>query len=242
MYGRGDDCGAGIDGIGGKGFVERGEPDGGGGILIDPPEGILPVFPNDPPELAVTGDPLTGDLVAPELPAPPTLLLLVCIEALGDPPSPSESSGLAIYRPGATPRRRAPCGRRDGAGMGVEGVNDEEDWVWTDNRGGGLAMASEVRGDHVLSVSSRSIYISTGMQLEAEHSSRMGASTVEVKKKCLQSEEAEGCGSLGEGWRWGPNVGRLRDEPRIEQTKDIPLPQTVVVRGKEWDVRYMLFI
>ena len=54
---------------------------------------------------------------------------------LGDEPvSSSELSGLAMNSPGATPRRRAPCGRRGGAG--VEGPG----WVCSERRGGGCPL------------------------------------------------------------------------------------------------------
>lgn len=96
-----------MEGIGGN--ADLGEL-GARGIVIDPPEGIFLILPLPTLEPAVTGDPpptvRTGE-------REPVVLVVVL---LGDP-SPSESSGLAIYKPGATPRRRAPCGRREGAGV-----------------------------------------------------------------------------------------------------------------------------
>jgi hypothetical protein len=91
-----------MEGIGGRGFA-RGEPPGpggAGGIAMDPPDGILRM---DPPLEAVTGEVRTGDLCVLAVP------MACLVDDEGEPlESSSELSGLAMNKPGATPRLRAP--------------------------------------------------------------------------------------------------------------------------------------
>jgi hypothetical protein len=109
--GSGEGCGAGMVGKG-RGAVddfdgEAGPPDDASGGI--PAMTFLP-------ELELEA--VTGDLPGPD-------------NDFGEPASSSELSGLAMMNPGGWPRRRAPWGRRDGAGEGVDGPAEVE----TERRG-----------------------------------------------------------------------------------------------------------